>query len=102
MNPVIESNREELANLCHKYSVSRFELFGSSTEERFDTGQSDLDFLVEFHTLPPKAHADAYFGLLESLQDLFNRRIDLVETNAIRNPYFITSINQNRVLLYAA
>jgi len=99
----IEENYESLKRLCKQYRVKRFEVFGSSlTGEGFDPENSDLDFLVEFLPLQPGEHADAYFGLLEALQDLFRRSIDLVETKAIRNPYFLESINQNRKEIYAA
>ena len=47
-------------------------------------------------------HAKAYFGMLFGLEDLFHRKIDLVETPAVSNPYFLNSINQNRTVLYAA
>ena len=99
----IEENYESLKRLCKKYRVKRFEVFGSALSgEGFDPENSDLDFLVEFLPLQPGEHADAYFGLLEALQDLFRRTIDLVETKAIRNPYFLESINQNRKEIYAA
>jgi hypothetical protein len=61
-----------------------------------------LDFLVEFHPLPPGERADAYFGLLEDLQDLFQRPVDLVMLRAITNPYFRRAIEQTRELVYAA
>ncbi len=99
----IEENYESLKRLCKKYRVKRFEVFGSAlTGEGFDPENSDLDFLVEFLPLQPGEHANAYFGLLEALQDLFRCSIDLVETKAIRNPYFLESINQNRKEIYAA
>jgi hypothetical protein len=40
--------------------------------------------------------------ILRKSQDLFGREVDLVETGAIRNPYFLRSIAKDRVLLYAA
>ena len=99
---LIEEHREALAQLCVQYHVRRLELFGSArTPERFDEN-SDLDFLVEFLPLKPGERADTYFGLLEALEGLFQRSVDLVVTQAIRNPYFRESINDNRELLYAA
>jgi len=99
----IEENYESLKSLCKQYRVKRFEVFGSAlTGEGFDPENSDLDFLVEFLPLQPGEHADAYFGLLEALQDLFNRHIDLVMPRAIKNPYFLESINKNREVIYAA
>ena len=51
----------------------------------FNPRTSDFDFLVEFLPLPEGKHADAYFGLREDLEALFERPIDLVMTQAIRN-----------------
>jgi hypothetical protein len=63
-------------------------------------GQSDMDFLVEFDPLPPGGYADAYFGLLESLEALCGSPVDLVVASAIRNPFFpgIGRANQNPAL----
>lgn len=103
MIKLIEDNYESLKHLCKQYRVRRFEVFGSALSgEGFDSENSDLDFLVEFMPLLPSEHANTYFGLLEELQDLFSLSIDLVETKAIRNPYFLESINRNRKEIYAA
>jgi len=100
---LIEDNYKLLKRLCKQYRVKRFEVFGSSlTGEGFDPENSDLDFLVEFLPLQPGEHADAYFGLLEALQDLFSRHVDLVMPRAIKNPYFLESINKSRKVIYAA
>ena len=64
--------------------------------------QSDVDFLVEFETLPDGTYADAYFGLPESLETLLQRPVDLVVTTAITNPYFRQSIDETKTLVYAA
>lgn len=100
--PLIESKRDELNRLCGKFNVQRFELFGSAADGSFDPETSDLDFLVEFLPLQPGEHFDAYFGLLEALQELFQRHVDLVMTRAIKNPYFLKAVNQTRMVLYAA
>lgn len=100
---LIESRREAIEQLCVRYRVRRLELFGSAaTGREFDAESSDLDFLVEFLPLEPGQHADAYFGLLESLQELLERPVDLVMTTAIENPYFLQSVNQTRKVVYAA
>ena len=101
MIKLIDKNQKEIRVLCERFSVKKLEIFGSAAEKNF-TSQSDLDFLVEFQPLSPVEHKDAYFGLLDSLRDLFNRSIDLLETEAIDNPYFLESINRHRVQLYAA
>jgi uncharacterized protein len=99
---IIESKHAELVELCRQYKVRQLELFGSGVGPRFNPVTSDLDFLVDFETSPPGESARRYFGLLFALQDLFGRDVDLVETVAISNPYFLLSIAKDRVLLYAA
>jgi predicted nucleotidyltransferase len=98
---LLEDRRPELAQLCAHYRVGRLEVFGSArTGERFDE-TSDLDFLIEFLPLRQGERADAYFGLLEAMEDLFQRPVDLVVRQAIRNPFFLEAVNNERELLYA-
>ena len=102
MNPDFMQHKPELDDLCHRYHVRRLELFGSAATGRDIPGKSDLDFLVAFEPLPPGAYADTYFGLLEALEALFGRPVDLVGASAIENPYFLQSIERTKALLYAA
>ena len=102
MNDLIESNYEQVRRLRDKYSVRRLHPFGSATTGRFEVDSSDLDFLVKFQSMPPAEHADCYFGLLEALQDLFSRPIDLVETQAVKNPVLLETIEETKSILYAA
>lgn len=99
---LVEEKRDEIARLCQRCGVRRLELFGSAAGEDFRGETSDLDFLVEFQPLKAGEYADAYFGLLEGLQQLFDRPVDLVMPRAVRNPYFLEALNQGRKLLYAA
>lgn len=102
MQSIITSHRQELLELCERFGVRRLEAFGSAADERFDPSHSDLDFLVDFRPASPGEMADRYFGLLEALEALFGRPIDLVMTAAIKNPYFLQGIEPSRTLLYAA
>lgn len=98
---LIERNRERLARLCASHKVKRLELFGSAASGQFDPRHSDLDFLADFVPMQ-SGQADACSGLLEGLEALFQRPIDLVMVSAIENPYFLASIAKTRTLLYAA
>ena len=102
MIKLIESNRSQLEELCERYHVKRLALFGSAASGAFDFGTSDLDFVVDFEPTDDMNLADQYFGLLEGLQMLFQRRIDLVTERSIRNPYFKRAVDQTRIPLYAA
>ena len=102
MVSLIAQYRDELQELCRRYHVRRLELFGSAASGKFNQDTSDLDFLVLFDELEPAIYADTYLGFYESLTALFDRRIELVSTTAITNPYFLESIERNRETLYAA
>ena len=102
MNALLQDNRDHLSRLCARHKVAKLEAFGSAARGAFVPGQSDLDFLVVFQPCTPEEHADRYLSLLADLQDLFECEIDLVETGALRNPYFIEAIESSRTLVYAA
>ena len=98
----IEQHRQDLEALCLEYGVERLALFGSAATGSFRANSSDLDFLVEFRAPLASGYADRYFGLLEGLQNIFKRPVDLVVESAIRNPYFREAVDREKALLYAA
>jgi hypothetical protein len=102
MLDLIESNLAQLVRLCQKYDVRRLDAFGSAVRGDFDPRRSDLDFLIQFNNLTIENAADRYFGLLDDLEALFGRKVDLVSDQAIKNPYFRQAVDQERVNLYAA
>jgi uncharacterized protein len=102
MNRLIEEKRQQLERVCRLRHVRRIDLFGSATGSGFDPAKSDLDFLVAFQDLALDQYADAYFGLLEDLQAVFQRPVDLVVDSAIQNPYFRQAVESTRTLIYEA
>jgi len=102
MIELLQKFRPQIEELCARHHVRRLELFGSAALGKFDSATSDIDFLVEFQPLDQGAYADHYFGLLEELETILGRKIDLVVIRAVKNPYFLESIERSRELLYAA
>jgi hypothetical protein len=102
MRDLIDEYRLDLSDLCNCYHVAKLEVFGSAAGGNFDAETSDVDFLVEFLPLPFGERANAYFGLLDSLEKLFGRKVDLVMPRAIKNRYFLQSVNRTRTIVYAA
>lgn len=98
----IEYKKCELEALCERRGVERLALFGSALRDDFDPDKSDLDFSVTFSPMSPEEHAAAYFGLLDDLEELFERRVDLVEIGSVRNPYLRRSIEEEQETVYAA
>jgi len=101
MMQTIEAKREALVELCIRFHVGRLEIFGSAATGDLRE-ESDLDFLVEFRRVGSMTPADQYFGLLQALEAVFGREIDLLTERSLRNPYFISSVEKSRQLLYAA
>lgn len=101
MNSLIEQKRGEMEQACRRRHVRRMELFGSAATGAFDPARSDLDFLVAFEDLAAGELSDAYFGLLEDLQGLFERPVDLVVETTFQNPYFRQSVESTKTLVYA-
>ena len=71
----LAESREEV----RRFGVRSLGLFGSAARGE-TTAASDLDFLVEFEN----PSFDSYMGLLECLEKLFGRRVDLVLANALK------------------
>jgi predicted nucleotidyltransferase len=97
----LTAHEAEIVELCRRFGVRYLAAFGSSTTDAFRQGESDVDLLVEFLESGP-GYADRYFGLLESLESLFGRSVDLVIDSAISNPYFRESVESTKTQLYAA
>lgn len=103
MLALLEQNQERIRAICQKHFVRRLDVFGSATdEESFDPATSDVDFIVEYHDEARSIAWDCYWGLKCDLEAILGRSVDLVMATAVRNPYFIASMNQTRKLLYAA
>lgn len=101
MNKIISDKVEELKKLCNAYSVKSMYAFGSVCTDRFND-KSDIDFLISFDNLSIEQYTDNYFDLHYKLENLFNRKIDLLTDKSLSNPYFITGVEQTKKLIYAA
>jgi uncharacterized protein len=103
MVSLLETHQETLGQLCQTYGVKELRVFGSAARQSdFDPKRSDIDFLVTFQENPPGGRARAYFGLLFALETLLERPVDLVEAEAVKNPYVKRSMEQHQQTLYAA
>lgn len=103
MHAAIADKKEELVKLCRRHGVIRLEVFGSAARGTdFDPLTSDADFLVEFRLDNGRAPLHQYFDFAEALREALGRSVDLVESDAIQNPYLRTAIDKSRELIYAS
>lgn len=96
---LLDKYSDSIKGLCTKYKVRELYAFGSVLGGDFNE-TSDIDLLVNFDTMDLANYTNNYFNFKFSLEDLFKRRVDLVEESALKNPYFKESISNSRQLVY--
>ena len=102
MIDLVTQKRGEIAAHCRRLDVRRLDVFGSAVSGTFDPVTSDLDFLVEFSAHDHPGILDRYLDLAESLESLFNRRVDLVTAPSVRNPRFRANIEAAKEPVYVS
>ena len=78
------------------------DVFGSAARKNdFNLASSDADFLIEFAP-EVRVGLSEFMGIKTELERLLGRTVDLLEPEAIVNPYVLASIKRNRETVYAA
>ncbi len=98
---ILERNINNLKKLCVKHNVSELYAFGSVLTNKFQD-ESDIDLLISFKKIDINEYSDNYFDLKFSLEELFDRKVDLLEEKAIKNPFLKLSIDKSKKLIYGS
>lgn len=102
MNALIQNKLDEIIDVCKQHNVRALSLFGSAAKDTM-RDDSDIDLLVEFsNDIDVLEYADNYFSLLEQLQTILNRKVDLLSSKSIKNTVLKEDIDRSKVNLYAA
>jgi hypothetical protein len=91
---------ERLADFCRRWKVTELALFGSVLREDFHP-ESDVDVLVTF----ADGAGWSLFDLVrmqDELQEVIGREVDLVERDALRNPFRRHSILGSMEVVYGS
>lgn len=89
-----------LAEFCRRWRIRELSVFGSVLRDDFKPN-SDLDFLVSFEPGMP-LDIDRLLDMKEELEARLGRPVDLVEKEAMRNPWRRHEILKARQVIYAA
>lgn len=102
MHPLIKQHRADIDAVCRRHYIRKLDVFGSAARAfDFDQQSSDVDFLVEFAPdVQPDLHS--FYGAKSELEQLLGRTVDLVEYDAVRNPYVLASMKKHRQTIYVA
>ena len=100
MNDKLSLPKEKIEEFCLRWKIDEFSLFGSALREDFDL-DSDIDILV---SLSEDADLDLYdwIAMIEELEEIFGREVDLVEKSTLKNPFRRHAILTNREIIYAS
>lgn len=97
---LISDNLSHIQELCETYKVKKLYIFGSILTDRFND-DSDIDLLVNFNSeINHHNYTDNYFRFFYALKELFNRDIDLVDEESVRNRYFRAELDETKQLVY--
>jgi predicted nucleotidyltransferase len=91
--------KSDIRNICREIRLQRLDLIGSATRDDF-SDNSDIDVLITFEG--DENLFDRYFSLKEKLEEIFKRKVDVIEERAVKNPFFRKTVNRDRIKLYGA
>lgn len=91
--------QEMIERLCKENKVRSLFAFGSAVRNELKP-ESDIDLLVDIDANDPFEYTDNYFNLLEQLQKLFGKPVDLLETRGLKNRFLKAEIERTKVPLY--
>ncbi len=96
----IDISEDRLAAFCREWKVKELALFGSILREDFGP-DSDVDVLVSFQAEATWSLWDLV-DMRDQLRSLFGRDVDLIEKEALRNPFRRHEILKTHRVVYAA
>lgn len=98
--PKIQIPLKKIENFCRRWKIKEFALFGSVLRDDFRP-DSDVDVLVAFEP-DGGITFDNRVEILDELKAIFGCEVDLVERNAIRNPFRRHEILTTKEVVYTA
>jgi predicted nucleotidyltransferase len=98
--PQVNIPQDKIEDFCKKWKIAEFSIFGSALREDFSP-TSDVDVLISFEPDIPWSLYD-WVDMIEELQEILERQVDLVEKSGLRNPFRRYEILNSRQVIYAA
>ncbi|RAI95198.1 nucleotidyltransferase family protein [Algoriphagus yeomjeoni] len=96
---IIQTNIDKIIQLCVSHKVKKLYAFGSVVSNSLNK-KSDIDLLVSFQNIDLFNYFDNYLDLKNKLENLLNRKVDLVEEQTLKNPVLIRSIDRSKQKIY--
>lgn len=96
---LINKDRQGFLDLCKRCQVAYIYAFGSSIRSDFRP-DSDVDVLVDVTPKDDLEAGRALGDVWNGLEAFFNRPVDLLTEDSLRNPYLRKEIERTKKLIY--
>ncbi len=96
----IQDNQAEFLKLCELHEVKTLHAFGSSINQNFKEGTSDIDLFIELNTKDPIKRGENLMKLWDKFEEFFQRKVDLLTSASLKNPVLKKQIEATKVLIY--
>ena len=96
----MEIQGDKITLFCRQWKIRELSLFGSALRDDFRS-DSDVDVFVSFFEDARWSLFDLV-SMADELSNVLGRPVDLVEKEALRNPFRRQSILSTRKIIYAA
>lgn len=85
--------------ICQTHKVKELFAFGSVITDRFNK-ESDVDLLVNIDEGDPLITGELMLSFWDEMEKYCDRKVDLLTTNSLRNPYLKEEIEKTKKLIY--
>lgn len=100
IHPAIQPFLPKFIALFKLHKITSAFLFGSVLTEKFSK-ESDINFLFKIENeLGPFIAGGHLWYLIFELEDLLNRKVDLLPEMSLKNPYFTQELNNTKLAIY--
>jgi len=96
----IKYKMADFLSLCKAHNVRNLYAFGSSITDKFDENSSDIDLLIEIDNDDPIERGENLMNIWDKFEHFFQRKVDLLTNNSIKNPILKKSIDSTKILIY--
>ena len=100
MGLAIEIDKDRVIEFCQKWMIAEFSIFGSALRDDFHP-DSDVDILITFLNDADWSLYD-WVDMIDELKIIFGRKVDLLSSRGLRNPFRKREILKTRKVIYAA
>jgi predicted nucleotidyltransferase len=90
----------DFLSLCKTHNVKNLYAFGSSVTDKFNEDSSDIDLLIEIDNQDPIERGENLMSIWDKFEQFFQRKVDLLTYNSIKNPILKKKIDSTKVLIY--